>query len=236
MKTENIYGIEQMRQDARTYIALGMEWIRYHSEKMSKKSGAKKEKLNDAMNEYILKAWDKIDFFEKTAGMDICEVISDLTDEEKDFVERAKSLHIEFVNKQHEQTKKDKSNIEYMRRLIAKIKKEHERLLKAELKDDIAVAEKELENCYKRLGDTFIIYRLERFIDIFTPEEQEYILSGRTAVLAGDYFKEAEKARRFLLRCDKMQKAADSAVNTGMEFVKMENSEHTDLEDENAAQ
>ncbi len=225
MKTEKNYGFEQMRKDVRTYIALGCEWIRYHTEKMNKASSAKKEKLSAEMDEYILKTWDKIDFFEKAAGAEISDVIEDLTEDENGFVERAKNLHTEFIEGYREQTKKDKSNIEYMRRLIIKIKKAQDRLYKAELKDDMADADRELENCYVRLGDTFMLYRLEPYIDSFTPEEQEYILSGRTAILAGQYASEAEKARRFLSRCEKMRKTADAAVNTGMEFVKMEECE-----------
>ncbi len=235
MKTESNYGFEQMVKDARTYIALGCEWIRYHTEKMNKAVGAKKEKLNAEMDEYILKTWDKLDFFEKAAGADISGAIDDLTEEEKQLIERAKNLHTEFISQRREQTKKDKSNIEYMRRLIIKIKKAQDRLYKAELKDDMADADRELEDCYVRLGDTFMLYRLEPYIDTFTPEEQEYIFSGRMAILAGHYAKEAEKARRFLMRCEKMRKTTDAAVNTGMEFVKMENSEEKEGEKENAA-
>lgn len=236
MKTENNYGFEQMGKDARTYIALGCEWIRYHTEKMNKAVGAKKEKLNTEMDEYILKTWDKIDFFEKAAGEDIRDVIEDLTEDEKGFVKRAKNLHTEYISQRHEQTKKDKSNIEYMRRLIIKIKKAQDKLYKAELKDDMAEADRELENCYVRLGDTFMLYRLEPFIDSFTPEEQEYIFSGRMAILSGQYAKEAEKARRFLFRCEKIRQTADIAASTGMEFVKMENNEETEGEEQNAAQ
>ncbi|NMC57259.1 MAG: hypothetical protein GYA50_08575 [Eubacteriaceae bacterium] len=234
MKTENNYGFEQMSKDARTYIALGIEWIRYHTEKMNKAAGAKKDKLNAEMNEYILKMRDKLDFFERAAGADIREVIEDLTEEEKQFVTLAKNLHTQFIEGYREQTKKDKSNIEYMRRIITKIKKAQDRLYKAELKDDMAEADRELENCYKQLGDTFMLYRLEPYIDSFTPEEQEYIFSGRMAILAGDYAKEAEKARRFLLRCEKIRQTANIAASTGMEFVKME--ECDEAEGEKAAQ
>lgn len=234
MKTENNYAFQQMCRDVRTYIALGIEWIRYHTEKMNKSIGAKKEKLNPEMNEYILKMWDKLDFFEKAAGVDICDAIKGLTEDEKQFVALAKNLHTQFIEGRREQTKKDKSNIEYMRRLIIKIKKAQDRLYNAELKDEMAEAGRELENCYKRLGDTFMLYRLEPYIDSFTPEEQEYILSGRTAILAGQYAKEAEKARRFLFRCEKIRQNVDIAVNTGMEFIKMENGEES--EEENAVQ
>lgn len=225
-----LYDTEQMKADVRTYIALGMNWIRYHSSLAKDNNEKKKDKITNIVNEDILKAWDKIDYFEKATGKDIFSAIRELDEKEKQFVINAKELRIK-TNQNNAIDKKIKSDLDYMRLLIDKIKRTDNEYINAIDKTEKDKLKDETMQRYIRLGHMFMFHRLEPYIDQFTPEEQQYINEGRMAELGSEYAEEAEKARKFLKTSAAFKKVGDRITQVGVDFNKTMTSKGEELGD-----
>jgi uncharacterized protein with GYD domain len=210
--------IEQMKQDVRTYIALGMNWADFHVRKIKGEKEKRAEKLTKEMNEFIFEALDNIDYFEKTVGRDIFEAIAELDEEEKQFVIHAKELRA-AANQNKILPKGFDTSARYVRNDIERIKKAKEQLNLSN-NEDIQKTNTYIEERYINLGRLIQSYSLQPYIDRFTDEEQQYIEEGRMAKLKSEYTEGAEKARKFLATSAKFKKVGNSISQVGVDFNK----------------
>jgi hypothetical protein len=210
--------IEQMKQDVRTYIALGMNWVDYHRQIMKNKNEKKTEKLTKDMNEYIFRALDHIDYFEETISEDVFEAIAELDEEEKQFVIYAKELRA-TINQNNILPKGFDTSVRYVRNDIERIKKAREQLNLSD-NEDIQKTNTYIEERYINLGRLITTYSLQPYLDQFTLEEQQYINDGRMAKLKSEYAQGAEKARKFLATSAKFKKVGNSISQVGVDFNK----------------
>ncbi|MEL7570029.1 MAG: hypothetical protein AAGU14_05640 [Eubacteriaceae bacterium] len=226
-----LYDIEQMKADVRAYIADGMNWVRYHNSLAKDNNEKKKDKITNIVNEDILKAWDKIDYFEKAIGKDIFDVIPYLDEEEKQFIIRARELRNSINQNNQTLPKRLNNNKYYFKKTTDKINVAKDELNIATTKEEKYKLQEEIKKLYIEIGWYYLSERLEPYIDQFTPEEQQYINEGRMAKLGSEYAEGAEKARKFLKTSAAFKKVGDRITQVGVDFNKAMTSKGEELGD-----